>query len=92
MRLNLQGVGIESGWTVPLSYYEIYNELCFDLLRGDDDGIFYMESQKGEITVAKSEKLNFENVRRFDLTVQIADNFGLKAQTSIIVVSSQRLS
>ena len=49
----------------------------FVVLQGDDDEIFRIDSSSGMIFVRKPERLNFENVRQFELTVQISDNFEL---------------
>lgn len=79
--VELQYLVLEAGsWNIDLHNYQ------YQITHGNDSGAFNIDSQTGEISVAKSSELDYESgVTQFVLTVKVTDGTGQSSTTTITI-------
>ena len=63
------------------------NSVTFAVTDGNLEGAFAINSSTGEITVANSAAIDFEQQNSFDLTVEVTDDGGTTVDTAIVTVN-----
>ncbi len=63
-------------------------DLTYAITTGNDDGVFAIDPDTGEITVADNTRLDFESTASYVLTVQVSD--GINADDSTIIVNIEK--
>ncbi len=59
--------------------------VTFSIISGNEDGVFEIDSNSGEILVANPSKLDFETTSSFALTVEASDASSAKSQAQITI-------
>ena len=63
----------------------VYNTFIFEITSGDDDGIFTITTNGGQLKVLRANRLNFEGINKYTLGVRIIDNGNLFADGVVTV-------
>jgi hypothetical protein len=71
--------------TVVASDVDANESFTFEIIGGNTDGAFVIDSNTGNISVANSAALNFETTPTFVLTVSVTDGGGLSASETITI-------
>lgn len=65
------------------------DKLTFSVTAGNEDDIFSINEESGELKVEKSEELDFETTPEFTITVSVADGTGSSSNLVIIKLTDQ---
>lgn len=68
------------------------NSVTFDITAGNVEGAFAINSSTGEITVANTSAIDFEQQTSFALTVEVTDDGGTTVDTAIVTVAINDVS
>jgi hypothetical protein len=71
--------------TVQASDPDKGQSLTYEIIAGNDDGVFAIDAQTGEITVADNSNLDFETTPSYTLTIKITDDGDPAKDTTVTI-------